>query len=183
MRVSLVPLVSLVSVVMLLVLPAATAHAKRQPADVFGGRIMTSEKSYPSSSRSTDAYISQVKKQSKDRFQEDKEKQEWRIYYAAFFKKPLNDMEIKVTVYDATDKRFIASWEEYLTERGQRAIVGRMNLKREEGKLDANTKVLVVMESGGKIIASATIYVLGQAKKRSGRADFSEEDTKEKDEE
>lgn len=169
---------------LVLVLSAGSADAKK-PEDVFGGRVMTSDKPYPRTSRSAAAYITQVKKQSKDRFQEDKENKRWTIYYAAFFKKPVNDLEIKVTVYDITtgERRFVMSWEEFLTERGQRIVVGRAELKREEGKLDANAKVMMVMESGGKVIATATFYAVGEAKKRSGKADFSEEETKEQNEE
>jgi hypothetical protein len=177
-------LLATASALVVFALLAAPAQAK-QPADVFAGKIMTSDKAYPTASKSTAAYISQVKKQSKDRFQEDVENKRWTVYYAAFFKKPVNDLEVKVTLYDATgsDKRFIESWSQYLTERGQRVVVGRIEIKREEGKIDANSRVLVVMESGGKIIASGTVYVLGEAKKRTGKADFSEEETKEKDEE
>jgi hypothetical protein len=158
-------------------LAAPAAHAKK-PEDVFGGRVMVSEKSFPLESKSANAYISAVKKQSKDRFQEDKEKGQWKIYYAAFFKRPLNDLEIKVTIYDVTDgnQRYIDSWEEFLAERGQRVIVGNVKLKRQEGKINPNSKILLVMESKGSIVASASFYILGEGKKFTGKVEFSEEE-------
>jgi hypothetical protein len=162
-------------------LVASSAQAKK-PEDVFGGRVMCSDKSFPLESKSAAAYITSVKKQSKDRFQEDKEKGQWKIYYAAFFKKPLNDLEIKVTIYDVTDgsQRFIDSWEEYLAERNQRVIVGNLKLKRQDGKVNPNSKILMVMESKGSIVASASFYILGEAKKFSGKVEFSEEEAAQK---
>jgi hypothetical protein len=164
-----------------LVVAAKTAQAAK-PEDVFGGHIQCSDKPFPLEAKSPAAYISAVKKQSKDRFMEDKEKGQWKIYYAAFFKKPLNDLEIKVTIYDVSDgsQRFVDSWEEWLNDRNQRVITGNMKLKRQEGKLDANSKLLMVMEDHGRIIASVQFYVLGEKKKFSGKVEFTDEDTKQK---
>ena len=163
---------------------ASTAQAAKKPEDVFGGRVMCSDKSYPLESKSAAAYITQVKKQSKDRFQEDKEKGQWKIYYAAFFKKPLNDLEIKVTIYDVTDgsQRFIDSWEEFLNERGQRVITGNLKLKKQDGKVNPNSKILMVMESKGSIVATASFYILGEGKKFTGKVEFSEEEAAQKGE-
>ncbi len=158
---------------------APSAQAKK-PEDVFGGKVMCSDKSFPLESKSAAAYITSVKKQSKDRFQEDKEKGQWKIYYAAFFKRPLNDLEVKVTIYDVTDgsQRFIDSWEEFLTERNQRVIIGNLKLKRQEGKVNPNSKILMVMESKGAIVASASFFILGEGKKFSGKVEFTDEETK-----
>jgi hypothetical protein len=172
-----------VLVVLAVALLSTQAQAAAKPADVFAGRIMTSDKPYPTSTKSTSAFIAKVKKQSKNRFDQDKETGKWVIYYAAFFKKPVNDLELKLTVYNAADHTFIASWEEYLTERGQRSIIGRLDLKPEENKLDPNTKVLVTLESGGKVVASTQFYVIGEVKKHTGKQVFTDEETKEKDDE
>jgi hypothetical protein len=166
-----------------LALLAPSAHAGgKKPEDVFGGRVICSDKSFPLESKSPQAYIASVKKQSKDRFQEDKEKGQWKIYYAAFFKCPLNDLEVKVTVYDVTDgsQRFIDSWEEYLTERGQRVIIGNVRLKRQDGKVNPNSKMLIVMESKGAIVASASFYILGEGKKFTGKVEFTDEEANQK---
>jgi hypothetical protein len=159
---------------------SSPAEAKGKPEDVFGGRIMVSDKPYPLEAKSPSAYISQVKKQSKDRFQEDKEKTQWKIYYAAFFKKPVNDLEIKTTIYDITDgnQRFLDSWEEYLNDRGQRVVIGNLKLKRQDGKVNPNSKIMLVMESGGRIVASTQFYIIGEGKKYTGKVEFSDEDTK-----
>jgi hypothetical protein len=168
--------------VLALVSAGFAAHAAKKPEDVFGGRVIVSDKSFPLESKSAQAYIASVKKQSKDRFMEDKEKGQWKIYYAAFFKKPLNDLEVKCTVYDVTDgsQRFIDSWDEYLAERGQRVIIGNVKLKRQDGKVNPNSKILIVMESHGSIVATASFYIIGEAKKFSGKVEFSEEEAKQK---
>jgi hypothetical protein len=163
-----------------LMFSSSPAAAAKKPEDVFGGRIMVSDKPYPLEAKSANAYIQTVKKQSKDRFQEDKEKTQWKIYYAAFFKKPVNDLEIKTTLYDITDgnQRFIDSWEEYLNDRGQRVVIGNLKLKRQDGKVNPNSKIMLVMESGGKIVASTQFYILGEGKKYTGKVEFSDEETK-----
>jgi hypothetical protein len=151
----------------------------KKPEDVFGGRVMMSDKPFPLEAKSANAYVAAVKKQSKDRFTEDKEKQQWKIYYAAFFKKPLNDLEVKVTTYDVTDgsQRFLDSWEEYLNDKNQRVITGNLKLKRQDGKLSPNSKIMIVFEDKQKrIIASASFYILGEGKKFSGKVEFSEEE-------
>jgi hypothetical protein len=154
--------------------------AAKKPEDVFGGRVMVSDKPFPLEARSANAYVAAVKKQSKDRFLEDKEKQQWKWYYAAFFKKPLNDLEVKVTIYDVTggSQRFIDSWEEFLTERGQRVITGNVKLKRQDGKVNPNSKLLMVFESKGRVVATASFYIVGEGKKFTGKVEFSDEETK-----
>jgi hypothetical protein len=173
--------VSFIALVALALVAERPAEAGKKPEDVFGGRVMVSDKPFPLEAKSAGAYITAVKKQSKDRFVEDKEKQQWKVYYAAFFKKPLNDLEVKVTIYDVTDgsQRFIDSWEEYLNDRNQRVITGNLKLKRQDGKVNPNSKILIVFEDKSRrIIASAQFYIIGEAKKFSGKVEFSEDETK-----
>jgi hypothetical protein len=169
--------------VLVLAASAFTVQAAKKPEDVFGGRVMVSDKPFPLEAKSPAAYVAQVKKQSKDRFQEDKEKQQWKFYYAAFFKKPLNDLEVKVTIYDVTSgsQRFIDSWEEFLTERGQRVITGNVKLRRQDGKVNPNSKLLMIFESKGRMVATASFYIVGEGKKFTGKVEFSDEETKESD--
>ena len=95
---------ALVATVATVVVLSPAARAATKPEDVFGGKVIVSEKSFPLESKSPQAYIASVKKQSRDRFVEDKEKGQWKIYYAAFFKKyysllrveTVNDVEPEV---------------------------------------------------------------------------------------
>lgn len=164
-------------------LAVAVAWAARKPEDVFGGKIMVSEKPYPTTSSSPNAYIAAVKKQSRDRFQEDREKKQWKIHYAAFFKKPVNDLELQVKLYDVTDgnQRLVEAYEQFLQERGQRVVIGNIKLKKGDGSgsgYDPNSKILMVMESKGKIVASVSFYIQGEGRRYKGQVDFSEDETK-----
>src|SRR5689334_2251489 len=81
-------------------LSAPTAHAGSHPADVFKGQIITAKKSIPTKAASQAAYVKEVKKLKATQFQEDKEKKSWKIYFAAFFAKALNDLEVTIKLYD-----------------------------------------------------------------------------------
>lgn len=152
------------------------AEAGRKPEDVFGGSILTSSKRFPTNAKSVSQYIGKLKKQRKDKFWEDKEKERWKIYFAAFFKKPLNDLEVTVKLYDVTDgsKRLVASFEQYLDTRGQRSIISSIKLKRDE--FGVNRQIMMVIENRGKRLALGKFKILGKAKQYSGKVDFSEEE-------
>jgi len=166
-------------VAVLLVL-AARAEAKK-PEDVFGGKILISSQPFPTQAKSVDAYIGALKKNSKDRIQEDKENKQWRVFFAAFFKQPVNDIEISIRVYDVTNgaRRLVDNFEQYLSSAATRAYVSDVKLKRGDGSqgYDPNTKLLMVMETKGRPLAQATFYIQGEAKKYKGVVDFSEPET------
>ena len=165
----------------ILVLVVSAIALGKKPEDVFGGRILVSDQPYPTSARSQDAFIATVKKQSRDRIQEDKEAKEWRFFFAAFFRQPINDLEITIRVFDITKgERLVQSFEQYLPERGQRAYLSQLTFKRGDGSsdFDPNSKVRIVMDSRGRIIAETTIFLVGEARKYKGKVDFSEDETK-----
>jgi hypothetical protein len=157
-------------------LGAPPADAGRKPEDVFGGSILTSDKRFPTSAKSASKYISKIKKQRKNKFWEDKEKQRWRIHFAAFFKKPLNDLEVTIKIYDITDggQRMVASFEQYLDQRGQRSIISSIKLKRSE--FGVNRHLMMVVENRGRRLALGKFRILGEAERYSGKVEFTEEE-------
>jgi hypothetical protein len=164
----------------LLAVPAL-AHAKK-PEDVFGGQILVSAQPFPTSARSEQAYIEALRKQAKDRIEEDKEAKQWRVFFAAFFKQPLNDLEINVRVYDVThEKRLVDTFEQYLGSATMRAYVSDVKLQHSDGGqgYDPNSKLLMVMESKGRVVAQVQFFITGEVKKTGpANVDFSEKDTK-----
>jgi len=160
-----------------------TAHAQRGPERAFAGKIMVSAKKYPSYAKSPSAYTAAIRKQSKTQFWEDKSKGGWRIYFAAFFKKPLNDIEVVVKLYDITNrqKEFLASFEQFLDQRGQRALLSYFTLERKA--VGVNKQVLMTLEVKGRVVATGKFKILGEAERYSGKVDFSDEDTKANDDE
>ncbi len=94
-----------------LCLPAAAEAGVVERA--FKGKIVTSHKRIPTSSKSARLYVRKLKKQWKKKFRENKTTKQWKIHYAAFFRKPLNDLEVTVKLYDVTEgKKLVAAFEQ-----------------------------------------------------------------------
>jgi hypothetical protein len=165
----------------LVCLGAGAAFAKGKPEDVFGGTIKMSDKPFPLSAKSVGAYIGTVRKQAKDRFWENKEKKEWIVYYTAYFKKPVNDLEVTLKTYDVSGGvgRLVESYEIYLDTRDQRVVNGRVNLKRGDdgSNYSPNSKIRMVLENRGRVLAQSTFYLQGEGKKYTGKVEFTEEET------
>lgn len=159
---------------------AGTAHADRTPDKVFAGKILTSDKKFPTYAKSAGAYVTALKKQSKANFWEDKQKGTWKIYFAAFFKKGLSDIEVVVKLYDlsTSPKSMIASFEQYLDQRGQTALLSQFSLDKK--LVGVNKQVFMTIEVGGKVVAAGKFKILGEGERYSGKVDFSDEDTQKK---
>src|SRR5688572_33319940 len=112
---------SVVYLIALLIAFASRVEA-RKPEDVFGGKILISSQPFPTQAKSVSAYIGALKKNSKDRIEEDKESKQWRVFFAAFFKQPVNDIEISIRVYDITNgaRRLVDNFEQYLSSAATR---------------------------------------------------------------
>lgn len=164
-----------------LVLVWSAGAAQANPEKVFAGKILVSDKKFPTYAKSASAYVAALRKQSKTNFWEDKQKQTWKIYLAAFFKKPLNDLEVVVKLYElqGSSKTMLASFEQYIDQRGQKSLLSQFTLDRKQ--VGVNKHVLMVIESQGRAVASAKFKILGEAEVYSGKVDFSDEDTKKTD--
>jgi hypothetical protein len=152
-----------------------TAQAAK-PERVFAGKIITAKKRIPTSAKSANQYIRKLKKLKKTKFWEDKKKKEWRIYFAAFFKRPLNDLEVTVKFYDITSgqRHMIASFEQYLEGRGQRSLISKAVLERKF--FGVNKKIYMTVENRGRVLASTIFHILGEAPKYTGKVDFTEDE-------
>jgi hypothetical protein len=168
--------------ILLLLLLLPTTAAARKPEDIFGGQILISPQPFPTSAKSEQAYVDALKKQAKDRIAEDKEAKQWRVFFAAFFKQSLNDLEINVRVYDVTNgKRLVDTFEQYLGSPTTRAYVSDVKLARSDGVTgyDPNSKIQMIMESRGRVVAQATFYITGEVKKAGpSNLEFTEPETK-----
>ena len=160
----------------MVVAASATALAGNTP---FDGQIVTSDKRIPTSAKSKSAYFSQLRKQKRVKFQEDKEKKQWKIHFAAFFRKPLNDLEVTIKIYDVTDKKphLRTAFESYLSDRGQKELISNITLDRE--KFGVNRDILMVVENGGRKLAEGKFKIVGEGEKYKGVVDFSDEEASE----
>jgi len=148
-----------------------------KPNATFAGKIMLSDKRFPQQAKSLAAFNAQIKKQSKLNFIEDKEKKNWKIYFAGFLKTPLNDVEYVVKIYELTGKsqQLLVTFEQFTDSRGQVALMSNMTL--EHKIVGVNKELLLTMESKGRVLASTRFKILGQGEKYSGKVDFSEDET------
>ena len=165
----------------LILLSADIAQAGRKPEDVFSGQIITSKKRIPNTAKSANDYIKKLRKTKSTSFWEDKEDKEWRVYFAAFFKKPLNDLEVTVKFFDIGSggpPKMIASFEQYLPKKGMRTFTSKAILERKF--FGVNKYILMVIENRGRRLAMAKFKILGEGPKYKGTVDFTEDDEGEK---
>ena len=163
-----------------LVVGAGSAAADANPEKVFAGKIITSDKKFPAKARTGSAYVAAIRKQSKSAFMEDKSKQ-WKIYFAAFFRKPLADIEVVVKLYDYRQpgRPMVASFEQYVPERGVKALLADFVLDRK--LVGANRELTMVLEVGGQQIAVGKFKIAGEVERLSGKVDFSADDEDEEE--
>jgi len=172
-------LVSLV-VTALLAGSAGTAAAdkvqKERPNAAFAGRIMLSSKRFPLSAKSLAAFNAKVRKQSKTNFFEDKKEKNWVIYFAGFLRRPLNDVEYNVKIYELVGRtqQLLASFDQYTDSRGQLSLIGSMKLERKT--IGVNKNLLLIIENKGKTLASTRFKVLGEGERYTGKVNFSEDE-------
>jgi hypothetical protein len=105
------------------------------------------------------------------------------VYYAAFFKDPVNDVQVNFVIYDITNgpnaKVKKGAWEAFLGRKGERAMFNSVEIDKED--IEMNKKYLFAIESKSRIIAKGEITLRGELPKYSGKVEFSEEDTKKKE--
>lgn len=166
----------LASLVLVLCALGARPAAAENPNQAFAGRIMMSSKRFPQSAKSASAYTAAIRKQAQTNFAEAKDTHTWKIYFAAFLKTPLNDLEYVVKVYELTGKaqQLLMSFDQFTNERGQQSVISNMTLEKKQ--IGVNKELLMTVESKGKVLASSRFKVLGEGEKFSGKVDFSEDD-------
>jgi len=148
----------------------------RDPEAVFRGEIITSAKRIPTSAKSKSAYIATLRKLKTVRFQEDAAKKQWKVYFAAFFRAPLNDLEVTIKIYDVSSgkQRLLTAFEQYMDKRGASSLTSQMTLEREQ--FGVNKNLMMVMESRGKVLAAGRFAIVGKGDRYSGQVDFTEEE-------
>lgn len=171
----------LVSSVLLITMLAAPAFAG-DPNQVFKGKIMLSKKRFPLTAKSKNAYIAAVRKQSTTNFYENKENGTWKIYFAAFLNRPLNDVEYVIKFYELGrgTQQLLGASEAFNDERGQKTIVSNITLDKKS--FGVNKQLLMTIENRGKVYASARFKIFGEGERYTGKVDFSEEEAAGRDE-
>ena len=125
--------------------------------------------------------VAAIKKQSTSNFQEDKTDHTWMIYFAAFLKRPLNDVEYTIKFYElgGGGQRLLGTSDQFNDERGQKTIVSKIKLDKKS--FGVNKELLMTIENKGTVYASARFKILGEGERFSGKVNFSEDEAGDSD--
>lgn len=160
--------------------PASALAKGSSPEDLLSGRIIISDQRLPMKWSSVGAYVSQLKGMNKSTLWYDKKTGKVKIEYAAFFSHPLNDVQVNLVIYDITngsrDRR--GSWEQFM-RRGDRVLFNSITMDKED--FEMNKKYRFVIEERGKSIAQGEFILRGEGPHYSGKVEFTDEETKQKD--
>jgi hypothetical protein len=149
--------------------------AADDPGRVFNGRIMTSTKRFPMSAKSQGAFIANVRKLQQLNFMENKADHTWTVFFIAFLKSPLNDVEYVIKLYDVRNgQQLLGTMEEFNDTRGQSTIASKMTL--DKNIVGVNKELLITLENKGKIYATTRIKIIGEGEHFTGKVDFSDSD-------
>jgi len=157
----------------------ASAAWAAKPENVFGGKVIITYKQVPTRFKSASAMISYIKRQGISVIKENAEKN-WEFEILSFFKKPLRDYECQIIFYD-TEKRgnrkFMASFTQYVQDRNTRIVGQKIKLKRDDG-FKPNWRYTVVVTSRGRELAKKEFTLKGTSVRYGGVVDFTKEEKK-----
>jgi len=157
------------------------ALAKGQaPEDLLAGKIIITDKPLPMRWNSVGAYVSQLKAMNKGTIWYDKKTGKVKIEYAAFFSRPINDVQVDLVIYDVTNgAKARKSTTENFMHRGDRVLFNAVLFDKED--FEMNKKYMFVIESRHVQLATGTFILRGEGPHYSGKVDFTDEETKQKD--
>ncbi len=159
---------------------AAPLFAKGpKPEDMLKGRIIVADKSLPSSWSSVGSYVAQLKGLHKDQIWYDKKTGKVKIYYAAFFAQPVNDVQVELRIIDITAGAHnqLVSTEQFMNK-GDRVLFNSIEIDQQD--IPGNKKYLMAIEWRHKPIAQTSFTLRIEGPKYSGKVTFSEDETKAK---
>jgi hypothetical protein len=164
------------SLVMFAIMLGTRPASADDPNKTFAGQIILSSKRFPQTAKSPSAYIAAMRKLKQENFAEDKTDHSWQVYFAAFLKTPLNDVEYTIKFFDVGGKgqQLVATSDQFTDTRGEKTIVSKIKLDKK--MVGVNKHLLMTLENKGKILASGKLTILGEGEKFTGKVDFSEDD-------
>jgi len=168
-----------IAVPLLFVSLIASAAWAAKPENVFGGKVIITYKQVPTRFKSASAMISYIKNHSINVINEKADKN-WEFEILSFFKKPLHDYECQIIFYDTEKKgnrKFMASFTQYVQDRNTRIVGQKVKLKRDEG-FKPNWRYTVVVTNRGRELAKKEFTLKGTAVRYGGVVDFTKEEKK-----
>jgi hypothetical protein len=165
------------AVVAVLVLAAAAWAKGPVPEDFLKGKIIISDKPIPTHWSSVSSYVAQLKAINKGTLWYDKKSGKLTVQYAAFFAKPVEDVQVVLALYDITNgqKQQKVTTENFM-QRGDRVLFNAVVFDKED--IEGNKKYLMTIEDRRRIIASGTFILREEGPHYSGKVTFTDEETK-----
>jgi len=157
---------------------AAPLHARGPvPEDALKGRIIISDKPIPTRWSSVGAYVSQLKNLNKGTLWYDKKSGKLTVQYAAFFAKPVEDVQVNLVLYDITNGAHTqkVSTENFM-QRGDRVLFNSVVFDKED--IEGNKKYMMTIEDRRRVIASGTFILREEGPHYSGKVTFSDDEAK-----
>jgi hypothetical protein len=157
-----------------LTVPAAAKGPS--PEDMLKGKIIISDKPLPTHWSSVGGYVSTLKAMSKGTIWYDKKTGKVTVQYAAFFARPVDDVQVNLVLYDITNgaHQQKVSTENFM-QRGDRVLFNSVELDKED--IEGNKKYLMTIEDRRRIIASGTFILRIEGPHYSGKVTFTDEET------
>jgi hypothetical protein len=156
------------SIVCLAVLLPALALAS--PAtSAFGGKVLVSDTTFPTGGRAENASVAMLKKHARARIPRSDDGT-WHIYFAAFFKRPVNDKVVHLKLYDLTRKLVVRNVEQYVDDRRQHSFVSMLTIKPEAGDMRDGARLELEVSADNRVLATGT-FSLEEAQGAVGSGD------------
>jgi len=170
----------LLALTVLLAAPLAFAKGP-VPEDVLKGKIIISDKPLPTKWNSVSSYVSQLKGLNRESVWYDKKSGKLTVHYAAFFARPVEDVQVNLVLYDITRGAHTmkVSTENFMT-RGDRVLFNSVVFDKED--IEGNKKYMMTIEDRRRVIASGTFILREEGPHYSGKVTFSDDEAQKKDE-
>lgn len=161
------------------VLSASSTALARTAEDRLVGKVSLSRAALPGKTGDRD-FAHALAKSARGRaiFWEDAASQSWKIHYATVLKRPTRD--VTISIFDVTRGRRLVGTRDKMLYKESRVVKGALTVSRRE-VFDANARMLMVIESGGRVVGTRTFYIQGKAPRtrvaKNRKVSFEAEDT------
>jgi hypothetical protein len=157
------------------VVQAGNARVER----AFRGKVVVMKKRPPARFRSQGAFIRFLRSHRVKHLWPDKDnKEQWTFEFMAFFKRKLDDIEVKIKFYDITEgKKFVAADAFFTRARGEKILASKMVL--EKPRFNINRKYLMqVTTARNRPLARTVFWLRGRKERYSGKVEFSDDEAR-----
>ena len=164
-----------VTSILMLAIAVAPAHAG-DPNTVFNGRDHAVDQTVPAEREEQERVHRGREEAVGLELPGGRREATWKIHFAAFLKKPLNDVEYVIKFYEVGRgaQQLLGASEAFNDERGQRTIVSNITLEKKS--FGVNKELLMTIENKGQVLASGRFKILGEGEKFTGKVNFSEDE-------